>query len=84
MLTEYARNIKYSIISFKNIIYIIAKPSVIYTLHCLGFLCKLLVCALHNETYFRKCKVTKKGTKSQPFTSLYFKTSVEGGNMNLG
>ena len=74
---------KYSIISFKNIIYLIAKPSVIYAVDYLDFLCKLLVCALHNETYFRKCKVTKKGTKSQPLTTLYFKTSVEGDNMNL-
>ena len=47
-LTEYDRNMKYSVISFKHIIHWIAKPSVIYAVHCLVFLCKLPVCALCN------------------------------------
>ena len=47
-LSLYARNIKYSVISFKHIIHLIPKPSFIYALHCLGFLCKLPVCALCN------------------------------------
>ena len=64
-LTKYARNVKYSIISFKDIILLIALLSVIYALHCLDFFCKLPVCALRNETYFRIFKVTQKGTKSK-------------------
>ena len=74
---------KYSFISFKHIIHFIAILSVSYALHCLDFISKLPVCALRNETYFRKCEVTKKGTKSQALTSLYFKASVEGRNTNL-
>ena len=71
-------------LSFKHVSHWIAILSVIYALHCPRFSLQVTLCALHNESYFRKSKVTKKETKCQALTSLYFKTSVEGRNMNPG
>ena len=66
----------YSIISFKHTIHLTATLSVIHALHCLGFLYMLLVCALRNKTYFRKCKVTKRGIPS--FDRFVFQ-NIRGG-----